>query len=108
MSDTKLHVFIKDPGKKPRSVNISQRLENLQKTVGGYVEAVRITSDLAILCDEEGRLKKYPRNCAVCNIDFVGTIVFIGTSPYSKSGFTDVPMSWEDFKEGFPNLFEEA
>ena len=32
----KIKVIIKEPGKKPRCVYISNTLENLQKTVGGY------------------------------------------------------------------------
>lgn len=31
----KIRVFIKEPGKKLRSVSISNTLKNLQKTVGG-------------------------------------------------------------------------
>lgn len=56
----KIHVLIKEPGKKPRSVNISHTLENLQKTVGGYIEAVTLTNDFVIICNEEGRLKRLP------------------------------------------------
>ena len=53
----KISVLVKDPGKTPRRVNISNTLENLQKTVGGNIEAVTLASDLVILCDEEGLLK---------------------------------------------------
>lgn len=36
----KISVIIKEPDKKPRHVYISNTLENLQKTVGGYIETV--------------------------------------------------------------------
>jgi hypothetical protein len=48
----KTGVLIKEPGRNPRHVNISDTLENLQKTVGGYIETVTICSDLVVICDE--------------------------------------------------------
>lgn len=56
----KIGVLIKEPGKTPRHVNISDTLENLQKTVGGHIEAYKIASDCLVICDEEGRLKGKP------------------------------------------------
>lgn len=103
--DRKTHVLIKDPGKPPRSVNISTSLENLQKTVGGYIESVRLVTDWTILCDEDGKLKDKPYNCTICGADFVGTIVFIGTK---KSEFTDFPVEYKTMKKLFPQLWQEG
>ena len=53
----KIGVIIKEPGRVPRHVNISNTLENLQKTVGGYIETVTLCSDIVVICDEEGASK---------------------------------------------------
>ncbi len=100
----KIDVLIKDPGKKPRHVAISDRLENLQKTVGGYIETVTLNTDLVIICDEEGRLKDKPYNCRICGVDFVGTIIFAGIA---GDEFSDIPVDYQTMKTLFPHLWEE-
>ena len=45
----KIKVIIKEPGRYPRSVNISDTLENLQRTVGGYIETVTLASNLCVI-----------------------------------------------------------
>lgn len=53
-------------GQKPELLEIENTLEALQKFVGGYIERVGLehglASGLAILCDEEGKLKGKPLN----------------------------------------------
>lgn len=68
----------KRPGERPEIVEIENELSALQKEVGGYIQAVTLAEDAAILCDEEGRLKGYAYNCNICGIDFVGTILVVG------------------------------
>lgn len=99
----KIGVFIKEPGKVPRHVNISPTLENLQKTVGGYIETVTLSTDLVVICDEEGRIKGKPYCCEVVGVDFVGTVVFVGAD---GDEFADVPCTFSDFKRMFPRLWE--
>lgn len=101
----KISVFIKEPGKKPRHVNISDSLENLQRTVGGYIETVTLATDLVIICDEEGRLRGKEHCCSVRGVDFVGTVIFCGIS---GDRFDDVPLSFKDFKNFFPKLFSDT
>ena len=57
---SKISVLIKEPGKTPRHVHIGNTLSNLQNTVGGYIETVTLRSDLVVICNEEGRLKRLP------------------------------------------------
>ena len=99
----KIKVFIKDPGKKLRSVSISKTLENLQKTVGGYIETVTLASDLVIICNEEGKLRGLPYNCRILNGEFVGTLIFAGVK---DDDFDDVPVKYQEMKVLFPQLFE--
>ena len=53
-------------------------LEAFQQAVGGFIETVTVTTDLVIICNEEGRLKGLPWNCTVFGADFVGPIVVAG------------------------------
>ena len=92
----KVRVIIKRPDEEIGHVtNISPSLENLQRTVEGYVEAVRLCDDLWILCNEEGLLKGLPYNCRIAGIDFYGDIIFIGSK---GEGFADLTMSFADYK----------
>lgn len=77
---------------------ISTSLENLQKTVEGYVEAVALSEDVVILCNEEGRLNGMPYNCTICGMTFFGTLIFIGTD---GEEFANIPISYREYKRIF-------
>ena len=102
--DAKISVIIKQPGRVPYKTAISPSLKNLQATVGGYIEAVTLASDLVVICNEEGRFMGLPHNCEVCGVDFVGTIVFLGVS---GEEFADIPVGFQEFKKLFRNLWDE-
>ena len=99
----KISVIIKQPGRVPYKTAISPTLKNLQQTVGGYIETVTIAEDAVIICNEEGRLLGMPHNCNVMGVDFVGPIVFAGVS---GEEFVDFPLTFQDFKKMFRNLWE--
>jgi len=76
----KIRAIVKRADKaEPYVTNISDSLENFQKFVGGYIEAVTISDDLVIICNEEGRLQGLPYNCTVLGIPFYGDILFVST-----------------------------
>jgi len=100
----KIKVIVKRPDSVPYSTHISNSLENLQKTVGGYIETVTLSSDCVVICNEEGMLMELPYNCNICGVDFVGTIVIAGIN---GDEFSDIPLSFEEFKESF-DFLEEA
>ncbi|MDO4750120.1 MAG: DUF3846 domain-containing protein [Eubacteriales bacterium] len=99
----KISVLIKDPGKKPRHVNIENSLKNLQSTVGGYIETVTISEDAVIICNEEGRLQGLPYCCTICGVDFVGTVVIAGVA---GEEFADLPGDFKGWKTLFSSLWE--
>lgn len=74
----KIKVLIKEPNKPCRMATIPNRLKALQEIVGGYIEVVTITTDTAIICNEEGLIRVLPYNCEVCGHSFFGTIFFVG------------------------------
>lgn len=99
----KIKVLIKRPGEPPRSVWISDTLENLQRTVGGYIEIVTLQRGLVVICDEEGRLKGKPYNCTVRGVSFVGDIVIAGQE---GEELADYPSDFQTIKAAYPELWE--
>ena len=59
----RIHVIIKEPGRRPEPREIPNTLEELQGFVGGYIEVYDLAADLAIICNEEGKLLGLPLNC---------------------------------------------
>ena len=57
-----------------------------------------LTSDVVIICNEEGRLKNLPYNCDLFGVSLVGTIIFAGVD---GEEFADLPDKVERilFKE---------
>lgn len=93
----KTMVIIKRPDEEFGHVtNISTKLENLQKTVGGYIECVSPDPRIVIICDEEGKLIGRPENIRIPGDVIVGTLIVIGVQ---GDEFCDVQISFDDWKE---------
>lgn len=72
MSNTneKITVLVVEPGKEPYEKEIAPDLASLQHEVGGYIQAVYPHDDpVAVICDEEGKLKGSPLNRALRDED---------------------------------------
>ena len=78
----------KKPGCAPEIIEVGNTLKALQREASGYIETVTIASDAVIICNEEGRILGLPDNCRVCGVDFVGTVLIVGTK---GDEFCDVP-----------------
>lgn len=78
----------KKPGCAPELIDIDNTLKALQTEVGGYIETVMIASDAVVICNEEGVLLGMPYNCRFLGVDFVGTVLIVGTK---GEEFCDVP-----------------
>lgn len=77
MKTNKILAIVKEPGKKARAHYIENTLEELQGIVGDYLEAVTISEQAVILCDEEGKLKGLEPNFGIAR----GTDGIIITDP---------------------------
>lgn len=81
---------------------ISDRLENLQKHVGGYIEVVPLTPGVVVICNEEGLINNLPFNCQVPRppiIDtFFGDIIICGVD---GEEFADVPISLQEWRQNY-------
>ena len=91
MKKNEINILIKRPGSdtwEPRKVK--NDLHTLQELVDGYIEIVNIGHHVVVVCDEEGRIKGKPFCATINDIDFVGTVLMVGTK---KDEFDDIPAS---------------
>ena len=93
----KIRVIIKRPDEKYGHVcYISNRLENLQNTVEGFIETVPVTyspdgNQILMICNEEGKLRGLPYNFTLFNDDIVGTVILCGVD---GEEFSDLPLTF--------------
>lgn len=98
----KLRCIIKRPDEEYGHVcHISASLENLQKTVGGYIETVGLTESDVIICNEEGKLLGLEKNLRMYgntaySDTLVGTIIVLGTE---GDEFADVKIDFGTWKK---------
>ena len=61
MNKEQIEILVVEPGKKPYVKTIDNRLQAMQKVVGGYIEPIYL-DDVAIVVNEEGKVNKLPLN----------------------------------------------
>lgn len=94
----KLKAIVKRPDELYGHVcHISDSLENLQRTVGGYIETVDLTDEVVVICNEEGLLKNLPHNMKLHDQELVGTIIVLGQNPLLDE-FCDLDISFDEWK----------
>lgn len=99
----KISVIIKEPWMKPRHTYISNTLENLQRTVEGYIEHVDLGHDgLNLIVNEEGVLRGLPPCCEIDGYRLFGTVIFCGVD---GEDFGDVPVSCDRLLELYPQMW---
>ena len=92
----KIKVIIKRPDEQYGHVtSISCTLENLQKTVDGYIETLTLP-EFTLIVNEEGRLDDSPFNCSVAGINLFGTIIVAGRN---GDEFADVGINFGEWKK---------
>ena len=96
----KLRAIIKRPDERFGHVtNISDTLENLQKTVEGPIETVKLIDGAVLIVNEEGKLRNLERNFFMGRPPFgdviVGTVAVLGTK---GDEFCDCPLEFKTWK----------
>lgn len=100
-------VVLCEPGKEARVTTISNSLESLQKTVGGYIEAVYPFEDpVAIIFNEEGKLNGMELNRALR--DSSGQIYDILAGPFFIAGLSndDFASLSDSLQEKYYQMFK--
>lgn len=108
----KIKVLVLEPMKKPYVKEIVHTLENLQKEVGGSIEAVYPFEDkVAIICNDEHKFNGMPMNRCLRDQDgeiydiLGGNLLVVGLTEYDFGSLT--PEQVEKFSEffGTPEMF---
>ena len=102
-----MNVLLIEPEKAPRAAEIGSDLKSMQKTVGGYIEAVYPYDDpVALVCNEEGKLIGLPLNRKLEDYDIIaGTFFICGLNEDNFDSLT--PELMEKYRQKFarPEMF---
>lgn len=97
-----IRVFYKRPGKNLVEVRIPNELDWIQGAVEGHFEHVQISEDIAMLCNEEGKLRGMAENFPLMGDLIVGPVLFVGVD---GEEYTDCPRNRKQM-EAFLKLEE--
>ena len=106
-SNQYIKIVLCEPGKKACITTIPNCLESLQKTVGGYIEAIYPFDDpVAIICNEEGKLNGMEANRALR--DDTGKIYDILVGPFFITGLGDEDFASlsQELQDKYYSMFE--
>lgn len=97
MKESKILVLLVEPGKCPKIVQIEDALKAMQCIVGGDIEVYEPFDDeIAIVCNEEGKVKGLPLNRAIYSdrgelVDIIAGTFFVCYAPVDSEGFLNLP-----------------
>ena len=97
----RIRVLVKEPGRRPRQLEIPNTMEAFQWLVSGFFETIPFDDKSVLICNEEGKIKGLRENFRIWNDIIVGTVVLAGAE---GEDFTDVPEASE---ETFRQILEE-
>ena len=93
----KINVLLIEPGKYPKQIEIEDTLEAMQETVGGYIEEyMPFDDEIAIVCNEEGKMNGAELNRAIYSddkeiLDIIAGKFFIAYAPIESEKFLSMP-----------------
>ena len=92
----KIRAIVKRPDEKyGHMTNVSNRLENLQRIVGGYIEVVTLPNGVLCICNEDGKNMGLEENFRIPGDVIVGTVIICGQS---GEEFSDIPIEMAAWK----------
>lgn len=104
-----MKVLVINPGENPKIREIGEKLEDMQKVVGGFIEEIMPwDDDVAIICNEEGKVKGLPLNRIIKDengktIDIIAGTFFLCYAPIESESFMSMP---ENLIEKYNEIFE--
>lgn len=100
--EAKIKVLLIEPGKYPKMVEIHDSLRDMQNLVGGYIEEYSpFDDDVAIVCNDEGKIKGLPLNRAIYDqengelLDVIAGSFFLVSAPYETDSFQSLSPEQE-------------
>ncbi len=108
-SDGKISVLLVEPNKYPKMIEIDDTLEAMQTVVGGDIEEyMPFEDEVAIICNEEGKITGMAPNRAVYEensremLDIICGKFFIVYAPFEAERFQSLPPALaEKYREKF-------
>ena len=98
-----MRIIVVEPFKEPYVTNIERTLDNMQRLVGGYIQAVYPFDDeeIALVCNEEGKLQDLTPNRILFNeygkpVDMIVGTFFLCSAPFDSEKFEDIPAELID------------
>ena len=73
-----MKILIVEPNKEPYESLLDNKLEAMQKIVGGNIEVVNLDQNTALVCNEEGKLDGLEGNRRVAHDVIAGTFFIVG------------------------------
>ena len=110
MKESKISVLLVEPGKCPKIVKIEDALKAMQCIIGGDIEVYRpFDDDVAIVCNEEGKVKGFPLNRAIYSdrgelVDIIAGAFFVCYAPVDSEKFLSLP---KELAEKYEEYFKE-
>ena len=109
MSTETIEVLLVRPMEKPRIVRIEDSLEAMQEAVGGLIEEYMPFMDpVAIVCNEEGKMKGLPLNRGIYDdngnlTEIIAGDFFVCYAPIESEKFLSLP---ENLRKKYEKRFE--
>ena len=108
-SNGKISVLLVEPNKYPKIIEIDDTLEAMQEVVGGDIEEyMPFEDEVAIICNEEGKVNGLPPNRAIYEEhsreiqDIICGKFFIAYAPFEAEKFQSLPPNLaEKYREKF-------
>ena len=100
--ENKIKVLVVEPMKKPYIKEIGTELEDMQEIVGGQIEEyMPFDDEVAIVCNEEGKIIDLPYNRAVYNsdgrmLDVIQGTFFLCNAPFDSENFQSITPEQEE------------
>ena len=101
----KIRIIRQKPGCMAEWIDLPNRLEDLQREVGGYIEILPLTDGSCLICNAEGKLQGLKENVFYRGDVIVGTILIAGTD---GDELDDLPFDDIAVRAYFPSLFREV
>ena len=102
MSDEKMKVLLVKPGEYARATEIGSDLESMQAAVGGWIEEyMPFEDDVALVCNEEGKMNGLDLNRAIYSedgqmMDIIAGDFFVCYAPIESESFQSLPDNLMD------------
>ena len=107
---TTIDVIMVEPGKEARVMTMNDSLEAMQDAVGGLIEEyMPFEDEVALICNDEGKLLEMPPSRAIRTddgqvVDVIAGPFFIAYAPIESENFLSMP---DELREKYLEKFRQ-